>query len=431
MSRKKPTPPATPAPRKPRLLWANPFCLLDTSSGASMAVREMLLQLVRQGYEVMVLGATIFDADKGTYRLREHWDTIKANHNKLVNVQDGPLTHRLLVTRSIVRNEMTTEEEGTWYTLYLQTLETFKPDLVYFYGGQTLDMLIPDEAHARGIPNAAYLANGNYHGTRWCRDVDLIVTDSQATADMYEQSQGFRAVPVGAFIDPAPVIAAQHSRQHVLLVNPSLAKGAGVVIQLAMQLEKRRPDIVFEVVESRGNWHALVQQVSAALGEPRESLDNVIVTPNTDDMRPIYGRARLLLAPSLWWESFGRVAAEAMMNGIPALVSNRGGLPEVIGNGGIKIDFPADCYEAPYTKLPSPELLEPLIACIERFHDDPAFYQLYAERALQQGQRHRIEVSTGRLLQAFAPLLQQRAGDREQTAYARRGHKQLGGGGLN
>jgi hypothetical protein len=100
MSRKKqPAPPKQPTPRKPRLLWANPFCLLDTSSGASMAVREMLLQLVGQGYEVMVLGATIFDADKGTYRLREHWDTIKANHNKLVNVQDGPLTHRLLVTR--------------------------------------------------------------------------------------------------------------------------------------------------------------------------------------------------------------------------------------------------------------------------------------------------------------------------------------------
>ena len=31
--------------RKPRLLWANAFCLLDTSSGASMSVRQMLLQL--------------------------------------------------------------------------------------------------------------------------------------------------------------------------------------------------------------------------------------------------------------------------------------------------------------------------------------------------------------------------------------------------
>jgi glycosyltransferase involved in cell wall biosynthesis len=426
MARKKTTP-AAPPTRKPRLLWANPFCLLDTASGASMAVREMLLQLVRQGYEVRVLGATIFDAEKGTYRLREHWETIKAHPNQFINVQDGPLMHRLLATRSIVRNDLTTGEESTWYGQYIHLLDTFKPDLVYFYGGQTLDMLISDEAHARGIPNAAYLANGNYQASRWCRDVDLIITDSQATADMYEQSQGFKAVPVGAFIDPGPVLATEHSRQHVLLVNPSLAKGAGVVIQLAMQLEKRRPDIVFEVVESRGNWHDLVKQVSAALGDPRDSLDNVIVTPNTDDMRPIYGRARVLLAPSLWWESFGRVAAEAMMNGIPALVSKRGGLPEVIGDGGLTIDFPADCYESPYTRLPSPELLPPLVACIERFYDDQAFYQLYAERALQVGQRHRLEVSTGRLMQAFAPLLQKRAGDRDLAAYAARPNKQLMG----
>ena len=48
------TSPATPShrlpdfkDRKPRLLWANAFCLLDTSSGASMSVRQMLLQLVR------------------------------------------------------------------------------------------------------------------------------------------------------------------------------------------------------------------------------------------------------------------------------------------------------------------------------------------------------------------------------------------------
>jgi hypothetical protein len=36
--------------RKPRLLWANLYCLLDTSSGASMSVRQMLMQLVQAGY---------------------------------------------------------------------------------------------------------------------------------------------------------------------------------------------------------------------------------------------------------------------------------------------------------------------------------------------------------------------------------------------
>ncbi|RCS43210.1 glycosyltransferase [Bremerella cremea] len=38
--------------------------------------------------------------------------------------------------------------------------------------------------------------------------------------------------------------------------------------------------------------------------------------------------------------TFGRVAAEAMMNGILVVGSNRGALPEVIGDGGIPLEIP-------------------------------------------------------------------------------------------
>ncbi len=80
-----------------------------------MAVREMLIQLAKNGYEVMVLGATIFDAEKGTFKLRDHWKTIEEKHNKVVKVNDGVLTHHLIATKSIIRNQMTAQEEGTWY----------------------------------------------------------------------------------------------------------------------------------------------------------------------------------------------------------------------------------------------------------------------------------------------------------------------------
>lgn len=425
MSRKKPTPPATPAPRKPRLLWANPFCLLDTSSGASISARQMLLQLVQQGYEVVILGATHFDAEKGLLRLREHWETFEKNRKQVVKVNDGPLTHHLLVTASTQRNQMTTEEEGIWYSLYVNTLESFKPDLVWFYGGQTLDMLIPDEARMRGIPSVAYLVNGNYQSSRWCRDVDLIVTDSQATADFYKERQGFTPVAVGTFIDPAGVVVGEHRRERLLFVNPSWAKGVGIVVQLALLLRQQRPDITFEVVESRGDWQAAVRQVSAAMGQPCEALDNVVVTPNTDDMRPVYSRARLLLAPSLWWESGARVLAEAMLNGIPAIVTDRGGSPEMIQDGGIKLVLPENCHAAPYTTLPTLELLQPLVDRLIQLYDDEALYQHYVARAHAVGQnRHALAVSTGRLLQAFAPLIQRRAGDGAKSATASKESKQ-------
>lgn len=392
---------------KPRLLWANVYCLMDTSSGASMAVREMLFQLVKHGYEVAVLGATIFDNPKGVSRFKDKWSSIKAQAGKVLNIADGPLQHKLFITSNTSRSAMTAHEENAWFAQYTALLSSFKPDLVFYYGGNPLDMLIASEAKFHGIATAAYLANGNYTSARWCRDVDLILTDSQATSQMYEQRIGIKPTPVGAFIDPRYVVAPKHSRKRLLFINPSPEKGVGVVIQLAMMLEKRRPDIVFEVVESRGSWQEMLELFSKGLGSPRSQLDNVIVTPNTSDMRPVFGRARLLLAPSMWWESSGRVLVEAMLNGIPAIISDRGGMPEVIQDGGLKIKFPAKCHEKPYSTLLLEAGLEGLVKQITRLYDDQALYENLSQKAKRVGlEFHGLERNTQRLIDAIKPWMQ-------------------------
>jgi glycosyltransferase involved in cell wall biosynthesis len=403
---------------KPRILWANTFCLLDTSSGASISAREMLRQLAFHGYDVCIVGATIFDSEKGISRFPENWKSMVSEKNNILQVHDAPLEHKLFATKSTRRSEMTAKEADLWFSLYVQTLDAFKPDLVFFYGGQTLDLLIPDEARQRNIPSAAYLVNGNYNGARWYRDVTLIITDSQATADFYERQDGIKPVPVGTFIEPSTVTAIEQTRKNLLFINPSLEKGASIVIQLAMLLEKKRPDIQFEVVESRGNWQALVKLITSQSGDaPREELSNVIVTPNTNDMRPIYGRARLILAPSLWWESGSRVLAEAMLNAIPAIVTDRGGSPEMIGIGGMKIQLPDVCHEKPYTAFPKPELLQPLVERIIQLYDDERFYNDYVIRAKHVGETlHNMANSTQRLIQAFKPHVQQVAGDTTDRA---------------
>ena len=263
--------------RKPRILWANAYCLLDTASGASISIREILRQLNKHGWDVGILGATVFDAEKGKRWLKEHWATIA--DQEYVKIEDGELTHQLVVTKSVYRSEMSMEEAGRWYNWYVQLLEQFKPDLIFYYGGNPLDFLIADEARMRGIPVAAYLVNGNYSGSRWCRDVDLIITDSQATSQFYKESTGIVPVPCGKFIDASKVIAKKQDRRNLLFVNPSLQKGVGIVIQLAMLLEKRRPDIKFEVVESRGDWPTFLKEISTNLGDPRTELSNIIRAP--------------------------------------------------------------------------------------------------------------------------------------------------------
>jgi len=396
--------------RKPRILWASISCLLDTSSGASITAREMLRQLSLHGCEVAVVGAMIFDSEKGVSRLPENWK-VNIKDKIFYQLSDASLVHKLIVTKSTRRAEMTSLEADLWFGFYEQMLESFRPDLLFFYGGQTLDLLISNEARSRGIPAVAYIVNSNYKGGRWHRDVDLVITDSNATAAFYERQKSIKPVPVGTFIDPSTVTALEHRRRNLLFINPSIEKGAAIVVQLALMLEKRRPDIQFEVVESRGNWQTLLRHISGQLGDPREQLGNVMVTSNRSDMRPVYGRARLILVPTLCWESGSRVLAEAMLNAIPAIVTGSGGSPEMIGSGGITVNFPEACYEKPYNRLPAMELLMPLVDKIIQFYDDEAFYNDYVERARHSGVTlHHIDKSTKRLLDALQPLLEKRAG---------------------
>ena len=411
--------------RQPRILWACRYCLLDTTSGASISVREMLKGLFSRSYDVAIAGATVFDHPTGNFRLKEIWNPLQEKKGEAVFITDADgLHHRLLITNSTQESEMTFAEISRWHELYCAGLDTFKPDLVFFYGGHPVDYLIGVEARARGIPVAAYLVNGNYSGSRWCQDVDLIITDSKATASLYQQQESYRIIPVGKFINPSLVVAEHHTRQHLLLVNPTMEKGAGLVVQLALMLETERPDITFEVVESRGKWADIVKMVSRTLGKPRDSLANVTVTPNTDDMRPLYGRARMLLAPSLWWESGVRVVVEAMMNGIPALITNRGGTPEMMQDGGIILNLSQDLHEAPYNRLPKEAVLRPVVDTLIRIYDDEAFYADLVGKACRVRHTHSIDHNIQRLIQAITPLLDRRAGDQDFQGLLKQVHKQ-------
>lgn len=391
-----------------RLLWVTRNCLVDSASGAARSAREMLLQLAARGVQIEVVGATVFDAPPGPglpeARLLEGNDA----PGTLYRFQDGLLRHRVIRTASSRAADMTLSEADALMALFETVLEEWHPTAVWFFGGLTVDRLIAVEAKRAGAATLAYLVNGNYHGKRWCQDVDLILTDSQATADLYRDRLGIAVQPVGKFIRPETIVAPEHARRCLTFVNPRPEKGAYLVAQMALALETRRPDIHFEVVESRpGAWIRVLSGARQALNLPGEHpLSNVTVTPATQDMRPVYGRSRALLAPSLWWESGARVLAEAMLNGVPAIVTRRGGSPEMIGDGGIVLTLPELFHEPPYTRLLPPEALDAVIGIVTQIYDDEGGYDRMSAAAERAGRElHDITRNTDRLVAALGRIL--------------------------
>jgi glycosyltransferase involved in cell wall biosynthesis len=75
------------------------------------------------------------------------------------------------------------------------------------------------------------------------------------------------------------------------------------------------------------------------------------------DLPALYNGAALLVAPS-FYEGFGLPALEAMACGTPVVVSDRGSLPEVVGEAGIKVnpDEPEAIAEGMAAVLNDPDL---------------------------------------------------------------------------
>ena len=93
-----------------------------------------------------------------------------------------------------------------------------------------------------------------------------------------------------------------------------------------------------------------------------------------------------MLMPSLWRESLGRVPIEAMANGIPVLASDRGALPETLGDAGFVFTIPDRCTPAS-GMVPTAQEVAPWMAVIERLWDDREFEAEHRRRSLAEARR--------------------------------------------
>ncbi|MGE5501592.1 MAG: glycosyltransferase [Ignavibacteriales bacterium] len=240
-----------------------------------------------------------------------------------------------------------------------------------------------------GAPTLVYLRDvdfGSLGGDpRELEDVAFLA-NSQFTASRYREEFGIEADVLPPLFDASRYRVEGREGRFVTFINPTPVKG----LHLALEIAALCPEIPFLFVES---W-PLEPEERRALLAWLDRLPNVTFAARSADMKRVYGRTKILLAPSQCEEAWGRVATEAQFSAIPVLASEIGGLPEAVGPGGVLVPAtsPANVWGAEVRRLWNDA---------EIYGEKSSAAVAYSRRAdLDPGtQIASLEVKLGRLLQ--------------------------------
>jgi hypothetical protein len=221
-----------------------------------------------------------------------------------------------------------------------------------------------------------------------------VLVPSRYSAEHHRRALGLDCTPLPPPLSWPLVRCDRVEGRFVTFVNPEPNKGVYPFARIALELARRRPDIPLLVVQGRGDIGWL-----RTAGLDFDALGNLHYLATTPDPRDFYRVTRVLLVPSLWQEAFGRVAAEAMVNGIPVLASRRAGLPEVLDRAGFLFDIP-EGYTPESRTLPTAEEMAPWVETILRLWDDDAFYAAECRRSVEAAEAWRPE-ELGRRYESF------------------------------
>lgn len=400
----------------PRLLLLLPQLPQDPASGAARSMRTISELLATTGWSVRALATTASESGQSLVAadfLRGSGLAVAVRlPNRNVYKHDRPLLE-FDDTRSIHYQLLDTgahsmlnwqEEHGSQFNrLYQRELADHRPDVVFGFGGFPGDVERFTRARSAGCKVVFGLRNHGYKNAPWLRDLDGVLTCSEFLSGVYREALGLASTGLPSPIDPLETIAADREPIFFTAINPSVEKGVFFLARLAEELGVRRPDIPLLFIESRGSGGLLVQ-AGLTGGFDLRRHESLMFAPAVAKPAEIFRGTRALLVPSVWAEPFGRVAAEALLNGVPPIVSDRGGLPEAANGGGFVLPLPATLTMETRTPVTA-EDVAPWLETITRLADDQAFYTAASARAHAAGAALRPEVLGPRYVNYFSGIL--------------------------
>ena len=257
--------------------------------------------------------------------------------------------------------------EATWIEFFAKRLRDYQPDVVFSHSWLGYPLL--KYAAAQGYLTIYFVRRMNEFddgNVTAIPDGFQLLANSPYAASVITQATGYRPQVILPFLQLERYRVSNRQRKYITFINLIPEKGANIAIELAHQLPQEKFLFV------KGKW-AGYSEIQNAFLEQASKLPNVEIWGHQQDMRNVYAVTDILLVPSQYNETFGRVIVEAQTNGIPILAANVAGIPYTLGKGGILIK-PIDKIQA-------------YVDAVKLLRSDERFYSEISELAFINSQR--------------------------------------------
>ena len=278
---------------------------------------------------------------------------------------------------------------GDVYGLFLAAISCRRPGFVVLFGCGGSAGAIVRACRERGIRSIRSPRGPIDRMFDPPIEVDACVVHSRAAAGYATEVLGLRAEVLPMPVDCERIKATGREPRYLTFLDPTPERGVFPLARIAEECGRRRPDIPILIVEGEGTEATL-----AGCGLDLTARGNVSLMSPTSDPRKYWRPTKLLIAPRLAREDQPADVVGALINGIPVIGSDRGGLPETLGEGGIVLPLPERLTPATRA-LPTPEEVAPWVEAVIRLWDDDALRGEYERKGRIEARRWSAEVGSG------------------------------------
>lgn len=382
-------------------------------------MRNMLLSLKARGIEIIGLSALNFLNESGTSMFTDLDDKLKGNETSF-NLEDNGIKFIYIRTKSRKLGDMISQEQRNFYAKFCAIINAFRPDVVMGSGTDMLSMVCFDEARRRGLPTTYTLLDGTPARFNF-PNIDLVVTDSAATSNLYATKHRINSVVTGSFTEVTGPLAfggkVEHdpsNKKFITMVEPTVDKGLGIFLRLSQNVPAQARNLKFAVRESYAGQFteqvALLKDKANPNKAPftKAALSKIFVLgPEVTDAE-LFESTKVLMVPSLSFESINNISREAITYGVPVLATNQTGLAESIGEAGVLVEIPEYCLNNHYM-APAAEDLANFYKGLQIILTED-----FTNRTADVAKRYNINYSANRLAATLKPLFDKCAGNNPQ-----------------